>query len=117
MSDPFNPSSFRTRPVRILNAADGTPRFVARDVAEVLEVRCPDADWLSAIPAEWQSTCPVRTLGGFQLLRVLTEEGVYFLLTQSPQPRARGFRRWLAGELLPAIRHRGVYRVPHSAAV
>ena len=101
----------------VVQAPDGTPRFVARDVAEVLECHHLDADWLSDIPAEWQGTHPVRTPGGFRNLRVLTEEGVFFLLTQSPQPKARGFRCWLAGEVLPAIRRRGAYRVPRSAAV
>ena len=111
-----SPFPFRTRPVRVAKAADGTSWFVARDVAEVLEYPCLEADLLADIPAAWQGTQPVRTPSGWQPLRVLTEEGIYFLLARSDRPRARVFQCWLAGEVLPAIRHRGVYRPPRPMA-
>lgn len=39
----------------------------------------------------------------------LTESGFYTLIVRSNKPEAKKFRKWVAGEVLPAIRKTGSY--------
>lgn len=44
----------------------------------------------------------------------LSEQGLYFFLGRSDKPKALPFQKWLAGEVLPAIRKTGKYeKQPH----
>jgi len=42
---------------------------------------------------------------------VLTEQGLYFFLARSDKPLALPFQKWIAGEVLPAVRKTGRYSV------
>lgn len=46
----------------------------------------------------------------------LTEQGLYFFLGRSDKPKALPFQKWLAGEVLPAIRRTGRYVAPSAQA-
>ena len=50
---------------------------------------------------------------------MLSEPGLYFFLGRSDKPGALPFQKWLAGEVIPAIRKTGCYamdpRPPHAA--
>ena len=39
----------------------------------------------------------------------ITESGLYALILRSNKPMAKKFRRWVTGEVLPALRKYGVY--------
>ncbi|MDL2267993.1 hypothetical protein LJC46_08425 [Desulfovibrio sp. OttesenSCG-928-G15] len=52
------------------------------------------------------------TLGGTQRMLMLSEQGLYFFLARSDKPLALPFQKWLAGEVLPAIRKHGGYLTP-----
>jgi prophage antirepressor-like protein len=41
----------------------------------------------------------------------VTESGLYALVIRSNKPAARGFRKWITSEVLPALRKYGVYSV------
>lgn len=56
----------------------------------------------------------IATPGGEQEMLTLSEQGLYFFLGRSDKPRALPFQKWLAGEVLPAIRKTGKYeKQPH----
>lgn len=42
---------------------------------------------------------------------MINESGLYSLVFTSRKPAARAFRRWVTGEVLPAIRRTGFYSV------
>ena len=48
---------------------------------------------------------------------LLTESGVNLAAILSRQPRSQALRRWLASEVLPAIRRSGAYAAPAAAPV
>lgn len=79
---------------------------MARDVLQALEYAktSKPARLIQAVPAEWKGMHPFHTRGGKQRLTTLSEQGLYFFLARSDKPRALPFQRWLAGEVLPAIR-------------
>lgn len=52
------------------------------------------------------------TLGGLQELNVVSESGMYALVFTSRKAEAKRFRKWVTGEVLPAIRHTGRYELP-----
>jgi prophage antirepressor-like protein len=101
---PFTPS-FAVRAVLI----DGEPWFVAKDVAEALDYTWNGSARIEHVPEEWRGVTSVVTPSSQQDMAVLSEQGLYFFLGRSDKPKALPFQKWLAGEVLPAIRKTGRY--------
>lgn len=92
---------------------DGEPWFVARDVAKALGYASTNMTTVfQAVPEEWKGSNPIATPGGEQEMLILSEQGLYFFLGRSDKPGALSFQKWLAGDVLPAIRRHGVYATP-----
>ena len=53
---------------------------------------------------------------GPQEMAVLTERGLYFFLGRSDKSKALPFQKWIAGDVLPAIRKTGSYSTPAAPA-
>lgn len=104
---PFNFES-ATNQVRVIEI-DGKPWFVAKDVAEALEYTTWHHNLISHVPEEWKGSNPITTPGGEQTMLTLSEDGLYFFVIRSDKPKALPFQKWLAGEVLPALRQRGYY--------
>ncbi len=101
---------FDENPVRVIEK-DGTPWFVAADVARVLEFEhTPHATRL--LDDDEKGVHKVDTLGGSQEMTVINESGLYHLIIVSRKPEAKRFRKWVTGEVLPAIRKTGSYVLP-----
>ena len=106
---------FKGRQVRTIQL-DGEPWFVAADVCDVLGLNNPsqalsylDRDERRLITNEaW------RTNGN---MAVVSEPGLYSLVLRSRRPEAKGFRRWIAHEVIPALRQCGEYRLPAVSSV
>lgn len=99
--------NFDTLPVRVVMDGD-QPWFVAVDVALILGYRnSPDATRL--LDADEKGTHIVHTPGGAQEMTTISESGLFNLVLRSRRPEARPFRRWVTGEVLPAIRTTGTY--------
>ena len=45
-------------------------------------------------------------------MRLVSEFGVYMLVFRSRKKEAMKFKRWLAHEVIPAIRKHGLYAAP-----
>ena len=105
---------FKGRQVRTIQL-DGEPWFVAADVCDVLGLNNPsqalsylDRDERRLITNEaW------RTNGS---MAVVSEPGLYSLVLRSRRPEAKGFRRWIAHEVIPALRQTGGYLMPAVSA-
>ena len=105
---------FKGRQVRTTQL-DGEPWFVAADVCDVLGLNNPsqalsylDRDERRLITNEaW------RTNGN---MAVVSEPGLYSLVLRSRRPEAKGFRRWIAHEVIPALRQTGIYQLADGLA-
>lgn len=108
----LTPFNFESRSIRVLTV-DGLPHFVAKDVMLALEYADASTSNISAkiahVPDEWKGRHPMATLGGEQELWCLSEPGLYFFVNRSDKPKALPFQKWVAGEVLPAIRETGRY--------
>lgn len=92
---------------------EGEPWFVAKDVAKALGYASTNMTTVfQAVPEEWKGSNPIATPGGEQEMLILSEQGLYFFLGRSDKPGALPFQKWLAGDVLPAIRRHGVYATP-----
>ncbi len=89
---------------------EGQVWFIASDVAKALDYR--DAhDAVRALDDDEQGYTDLRTLGGTQRVLVINESGLYHLSFKSRKAAAKRFRRWITGEVIPAIRRHGGYVV------
>lgn len=112
MADLLNTFNFEGRaPIRTV-IAGGEPLWVAKDVAEALGYRWAGIASINHVPSEWRGINSVLTPSGVQDMATLSEQGLYFFLGRSDKPAALPFQKWIAGEVLPAIRKTGAYAVP-----
>lgn len=115
MASELNTFNFQNSEVRVFLGEDGEPRWVARDVAQILGYKW-QANLLNHVPAEWKGVNPINTPGGLQDVLTLTEQGLYFFLNRSDKPSALAFQKWIAGEVIPSIRKTGRYSVNKPAS-
>lgn len=111
------PFAFEENLVRVIRDDEGNPWIVAKDVALALEYQWAGIRNVQHVPEEWRRVESVSTLRrGEQETWLLSEQGLYFFLARSDKPGALPFQKWLAGEVLPSLRRRGVYRLPAGGA-
>jgi len=90
---------------------DGEPWFVAADVCRALDIG-DTSKACSRLDDDEKGASSIRTLGGLQRLSVVNESGLYTLILGSRKKEAKGFKRWITHEVLPTLRHSGVYVDP-----
>jgi anti-repressor protein len=96
--------------VRVVDM-NGEPGFVAKDVAERLGYEWNGNARIRHVPEDWRGVTSVVTPSGVQQMAILMEPGLWFFLNRSDKPKALPLQRWLAGEVLPALRRTGGYMV------
>lgn len=101
------PFQYGDREVRTVTI-DDEPWFVASDVAKILGYRSAP-DMTRRLDDADKGYAKVRTPGGEQELTVINESGLYDSVFRSNSEGAKPFRRWVTGEVLPAIRRTGQY--------
>lgn len=89
---------------------NGEPWFVASDVATILGYRMA-SDATRMLDEDERGTHPFSTPSGQQVFTIINEPGLYAMIMRSNMPAARGFKRWVMHEVLPAIRRTGTYAV------
>lgn len=101
-----NPEFGQVRTVEI----DGTPWLVGKDVAVALGYAKPQNAISRHVDPEDQKVAPIQgTPGGEQEMLIINESGLYSLILSSKMPKAKAFKHWVTGEVLPALRKNGVY--------
>lgn len=116
MTEAAIPFAFGDNLVRVINDVKGNPWFVAKDVALALDYEWNGVARITHVPEEWRGVTSVVTPGGTQEMLTLSEQGLYFFLGRSDKPSALPFQKWLAGEVLPALRRTGTYTMPGSVS-
>ena len=114
---------FNQSPVRLIEQ-DGQPWFVASDVCRVLEIANSrdavsdlDEDEKSGISPDYSNVGNADTRIPNRGLQIISESGLYSLIFKSRKPQAKVFRKWVTGEVLPAIRKDGRYSVKRADRV
>lgn len=101
---------FEGHAVRIYGTAED-PLFVAQDVCEAIEI-ANARDAVKSLETDETRLINVGNADGIRgnpNMHTLTESGVYALIFKSRKPEAIRFRRWVTGQVLPAIRKQGFY--------
>ena len=94
---------------------EGTPWFMAKDICKALDIS-NHRDATAFLDETERSTflTDTRSANGVIQKRdmvYVNEPGLYQLIFQSRKPSAKKFTRWVASEVLPAIRKEGSYTV------
>ena len=108
----FNFNEKESTPIRV-QVINNEPWFVAKDVCQVLGIE-KHRDAISRLDEDERGSVLVDTLGGKQQFTAANESGLYHLIFQSRKPEAKKFRKWVTGEVLPAIRKTGRYETMKS---
>lgn len=101
---------YKAMPVHTVDI-DGDTWFVAKDVADILEIQNIRQN-MDELDADEKGVCNVYTPGGMQDMTVINESGLYNLIFRSRKNEAKQFRRWVTHDVLPSIRKTGSYAVP-----
>lgn len=83
--------------------------FIAKDVCAALELSDVSMT-VKRLDDDEKLTQTVLVSGQGREMWFINESGLYNLIFQSRKPEARSFRKWVTGEVLPAIRRTGSYR-------
>lgn len=95
--------------VRTALGPDGEPWFVLVDVCEILEINHP-ATLLRRLDDDEHASARVKTGKlGEREVTVISEAGVFQVVMRSNRPEAKALRRFIAHDILPAIRRTGFY--------
>lgn len=104
---------FEGNTVRVMDQ-HGAPWFVAQDVCSVLQIT-NHRNVVAALDDDEKGVHTMDTLGGPQLVQIVSESGLYALIFKSRKPAAIRFRKWVTAELLPVLRVTGKYLMPSAA--
>lgn len=103
-------SSERFGNVRVV-MVDDEPWFVGKDICESLGLTNSRMS-INRLDDDEKGVSSIDTLGGTQQIQVVSESGLYLLISSSRKPEAREFKRWVNHEVLPSIRKTGSYGKP-----
>lgn len=89
----------------------GEPWFIGKDVAEILGYKKPENAIAVHVDDEDKTTTLIQGTGSNYKSNaiIINESGLYSLIFSSKMPKAKEFKRWVTGEVLPAIRKTGGY--------
>ena len=110
------PFSFEDREFRVVTDDRGVAWFNATDVCDALEMGNPSQAIKSHVDAEDLQKLETLTAGGRQRQNHVNESGLYALILGSTKDAAKRFKRWITGEVLPAIRKTGAYSAATTMA-
>lgn len=110
--------AFEDHLVRIV-LRDGEPWFVAKDVCGVLGLTNPTVA-VANLDEDEKGLSSAYTLGGEQSVLIISESGLYTIVLRSRAAVTLGsvahrFRKWVTGDVLPALRKTGSYETPRAA--
>lgn len=89
---------------------DGVVWFVANEVASILGIQNP-RPVIASFDDDERLMYEIYTAGQKRLVNMVSEAGLYKLITRSNKPEAKTFQRWVTHEVLPSIRKTGSYQV------
>ena len=102
--------NFNSSQIRIIEK-DNQPLFIAKDICQILGIK-NSRDALSRLDDDEKDSVGLTdSIGRARQTPAVNESGLYALIMQSRKKNAKQFRKWVTGEVLPAIRRNGSYSV------
>ena len=101
----YNPEFGNIRVLTIKNES----YFVGKDVAFLLGYSNTRDALRKHVDDEDKDVAKCDTPSGTQEMTVINESGLYSLILSSKLPKAKQFKHWVTGEVLPTIRKHGGY--------
>lgn len=86
----------------------GEPWFVANDVCEALDIK-NSRDALTRLDEDEKANVGLTDGSQNRRMNIINEYGLYILVMASRKQEAKEFKRWIAHEVIPAIRKTGGY--------
>lgn len=92
---------------------EGAPWFVAADVCRCLGIFLRKNGKINVTMAcerlgeDEKGASRIGTLGGGQVMTIISESGLYKLIMRSDKATARPFQDWVTKDVLPSIRKTG----------
>lgn len=105
MSTELVPFAYEGADVRVI-VIDGEPWFVLADLCRVLGIANAGNVAARLSESDVRQT-DISSGGQRRSVTIVNESGMYEVVIRSDKPEAVAFRRWLTGEVLPAIRKTG----------
>lgn len=106
--------NFQNFPINVI-LKDGEPWFIATEVCAAIEIK-NHRDAISRLDDDEKGVVKTDTLGGEQQVTIISEPGLYRLISRSNKPAAKSFNRWACHDVFPAIRKTGSYtQSPYSS--
>lgn len=96
--------------IRTSISASGEPLFCLADLCKAINI-ANHRNVAKRIDQEGVRRMDILTQGGNQQVLFVTEPGMYEVLLRSDSDKAKPFRKWVCGEVLPSIRKNGGYMV------
>lgn len=109
------PFVFEHHSIRIVLIGN-QPWWIGSDLCAVLGIG-NSRDAIRKLDDDQKGVAKTDTPGGEQRLSIVSESGMWTLVTRSNKPAAKRFMRWLTGDVLPALRRTGTYAMPGLAPV
>jgi len=111
----ITPFLFEDHPVRTI-VQNGQPWFIATDICRCLEIKQATRA-VENLDEDEKGVSSTHTPGGPQEVVIVSESGLYALILRSRKAVTPGtvqhrFRKWITGEVIPAIRKTGGYGTP-----
>ena len=107
----ITPFTYDNRALRAIVINDD-PWFLAGDVCDHLDLSNVGKALASLDDDEKSSITISDGTPGNPNRAIISEAGLYSLIFRSRKPEAKAFKRWIAHEVLPAIRRTGSYGAP-----
>jgi len=111
MQNAITPFDFEGNAIRTMTDDRGDAWFVAADVCRVLGLPNVSQAASRLDPDERGNVTTNDAIGRSSDVVIISEAGVYRLIFTSRKESAERFKRWLAHDVLPAIRKTGGYAV------
>lgn len=93
----------RVTPVRVLNRG-GAPWYVVRDIYNAVGINSNSLSLIKTLGDEDWDTAPLRTRGGLQPTRIVSETGLISVVERMGKKATRLFKPWMYEVLIPAGR-------------
>lgn len=96
--------------IRTALSASNEPLFCLADLCKALNIT-NNRNVRNRLDKEDVHQMDTLTNGGMQTMIYVSEPGMYEVILRSDSPKAKPFRKWVCGEILPSIRKNGGYMV------
>lgn len=101
--------SYNEDPVRVVMRGDpATPWWVANDVCDILGYSNARKALTNHLEDDEKDVTVCYTPGGNQSMNIINESGLYCLILRSNMPKAKEFRKWVTGTVIPQVMRNGL---------